>query len=167
MSEEKEQEGVQLDEFRDEGFFEASFRFWFDDEGERESPFPPSIRDSLKVLARDRFLEFLNELEERVEEEDLSEEEHPANYDEKMLVEKFEEFLFGLAMKMVESEEERITLSYPFMPRPGEQVEEKDGAGLSRIKSRKIVREGDDKFMEVQCEREDGSEWSTRFELPG
>jgi hypothetical protein len=167
MSHEEKEQSVQLDEFRDEAFFEASFRYWFDNEGERESPFPASIRDSLKVLARDRFLEFLNDLEQRVEEEDLSDEEEATDYDEKMLVEKFEEYLFGLAMKMVETEEERITLSYPFMPRPGEQVRESDGKALSTVKTRKIVREGDEKFMEVHCERDDGSEWSTRFELPG
>ncbi len=167
MSTEERDTAASLDEFRDDAFFEASFNYWFDDEGERASPFPPSIRDSLKVMARDRFLEWLNELERKMEEDDMSNEAEDQGYDKQAIVEQFEEILFSHAMKMVETEEERITLTYPFMPRPGEKVEEQEGGKASTILSRQIVQDGDEKYMELTCEREDGSRWTTNFELPG
>ena len=80
--------------------------------------------------------------------------------------EKIEEIIFACAMELVTDVEQRITIRYPFMPRPGDPITSSDGAE-SKVIARKIEKEGKDGFLMVLA-RETGSskEWSTRFELP-
>ncbi len=86
-----------------------------------------------------------------------------------MVAEKFEEILFSEAMEMVKTQDERITLQYPFLPRVGDRVRHKDGGDHpeSTVVDRHFSKEGNKTFLKVINEPvEGGQRWSTKFELP-
>ena len=69
---------------------------------------------------------------------------------------------------MVLTEDEKLTILYPFMPRIGDIINPKDSPnGESKIIERAHVRRGDDSFLKVNLKSIDsGKEWTTEFELP-
>lgn len=90
---------------------EYAFRFWFNDQDHIRSPFPDYIQSELKQISGERFQEWLDALHM-----DASDE-----VDEEMMAEKFEQIMFESAVPMIKTEDERISLLYPFMPRTGDQ----------------------------------------------
>ncbi|MFB6305529.1 MAG: hypothetical protein ABEH43_00805 [Flavobacteriales bacterium] len=165
MKENTETQNLDLEQFKTDDFFNESFKFWFSDHEKVRSPFPDYIRKELRTLFRDKFLEWLDNLDpEILKEQELNEE---------TIVQKFEQILFETAMEKVYTEDERLTLMYPFMPRTGDPIEEKHNREStdqkppkSKIVARSIHKKNDTKWLYVKCQREDGSEWSTSFELP-
>ena len=137
----------------------AALDYWFADQGHVRTPFPVRIQAALRPIAIEKFGKWLKGLNEKAKTE----------VNDEILAEKFEEVLFESALGMVSDEEERITLLYPFLPRPGDQVTAPDAASgsLSTVTSRKLTSEGDLKFMELHLQEAGGREWSTQFQLPG
>lgn len=135
---------------------EQTFEFWFTDNAYIRSPFPNYIRQELKNTSVDLFYQWANNLNEKAKEE----------LNDEIIAEKFEEIIFEVASTLVMTEDEKLTILYPFMPRMGDQFkneEEKEG----KIIDRYIGKEGDHSFFWVKCVLEDGSkEWKTSFELP-
>ena len=83
-----------------------------------------------------------------------------------MMGEKIEEIIFTCAMELVTDPEQRITIGFPFMPRPGDPIQSSDGSE-SKVIARRIEKEDKDAFLLVLArETGSGKEWSTRFELP-
>lgn len=137
----------------------AAFEYWFADQGHVRTPFPIGIRAKLRLVSMEKFGKWLKGLNEKAKSE----------VNDEILAEKFEEILFESALGMVSEEEERITLLYPFLPRPGDQVTTPDAASgkQSALVRRSLTSEGDHKFMEIHLMEAGGREWSTKFQLPG
>lgn len=136
-----------------------AFRFWFNDHDHLRSPFPDYIQAPLKERATDVFLDWVNSLPENPDDE-ISDE---------MVAEKFEEILFSEAMEMVKTQDERITLQYPFLPRVGDQVRDKAESDRpeSEVVDRHFTQEGNTTYLKVINEPAGGgARWSTKFELP-
>lgn len=135
---------------------EQSFRFWFSDHGHIRSPFPDYIRPELKRTATELFFQWSSNLKEEAKNE----------INEEIIAEKFEEIIFETASKLVKTEDERITILYPFLPRTGDVIgNEVQEPG--KIVDRWIQKEKDHNFLWVKCEKDsDKTIWKTSFELP-
>ncbi|HQV51932.1 MAG: hypothetical protein IPI00_12295 [Flavobacteriales bacterium] len=149
-------ENVPLEVIRKSPALHETIAFWFSDRDHLRSPFPPEIREELTEKAAVQFHKWVNLLDPKAKGE----------VDDEVIGEKIEEIIFACAMELVTDVEQRITIRYPFMPRPGDPITSSDGAE-SKVIARKIEKEGKDGFLMVLA-RETGSskEWSTRFELP-
>lgn len=138
---------------------EQTFRFWFSDNDHIRSPFPTYIHNQLKVLATDKFYDWANGLNLEAKDE-ISDE---------IIAEKFENIIFETAMNLVMTEDEKITIKYPFLPRIEdiiyENAEKREGESI--VVDRDIEKEGDSKFMKLKLSKtENGEVWETKFELP-
>lgn len=135
---------------------EATFNFWYSDAEHIRSPFPDYIRTELRLLATDRFFDWAESLREEAK-NDLNDE---------AVGEKFEEVIFETALGLVKTEDEKITILYPFLPRIGDELA--DAAGVkNKIVDREIQVENEETYLKVKCKSIDGDKlWETRFNLP-
>lgn len=139
---------------------EAAFDFWFNDREHIRSPFPYYIREELRLNSTNKFLDWTLGLNEKARKE----------INDEILSEKFEEILFELAQKLVLTEDEKLTIQYPFLVRIGDVIEHKENT-LGHVKStvidRSYLKRGDEAVMKVKLnDLETGEEWETEFELP-
>ncbi len=139
---------------------EAAFDFWFADRDHIRSPFPVYIRETLRLSAIDKFLSWSSQISEKAK-KDINDE---------ILAEKLEEIIFELALDMVLTEDEKLTIHYPFLARVGDVLEDKNapaGASESKIIDRWLVKREDNTFMKVKLKNTSlDEEWETEFELP-
>lgn len=138
---------------------EQTFEFWFSDHDHIRTPFPSYIHDQLKTEAVSKFYEWTSKLKEDARKE----------INDEIICEKFEEIIFETAIKLVSSDDERITINYPFMPRVGDKINQhlETNRSASVVVSRTIIKEGDKTMLELKL-REEGNNhlWETQFELP-
>ena len=148
---------IKEQDFVGSDFFVESFKFWFEDNEHIRTPFPAEIREKLKELTFRVFMEWVFELSD-------TEKSGMAN-DE--IVETFEMILFNQAMGLVEDEDQKITICYPFLPRLGDVVDDKE-KGASKVFERKLdVNKDEKKYLKVKLKSETVvQEWETEFELP-
>lgn len=140
----------------DPEMIEVAIDYWYNDQEGKRSPFPDYIKSDLRKTAIINFLNWANKLTPEAKKE----------IEDEILIERFEEFLFEEAHKMVISDEEKITIKYPFMLRLSDRVNHLDKPQSTVVK-REIVSEGDSKFLKVYFEEEEtGKLWDTLFELP-
>lgn len=137
---------------------EQTFNFWFSDNEHIRSPFPEYIRPILKENAVDAFFKWVSNLNPKAKEE----------VNDEMIAEKFEEIIFETAMGLVHTEDEKITIQYPFLPRVDDEIRNnEEDVQLSKIIDRTLTKEGDTKFLKVKLENvSDQQVWETKFELP-
>lgn len=138
-------------------FFEASFKFWFRNNKQIRTPFPEKIQPELRELTCRIFVEWILELSDE-EKSKLGKEE---------IAEVFEMFLFNQALGLVENEEQKITICYPFLPRVGDVVDDKSRGSSTVVKRHIDVKEDNKKYLKLNLKSESASlEWETEFELP-
>lgn len=139
---------------------EAALNFWFSNQEHIRSPFPEYIHDTLRTQTLDKFFDWTSNISERAKKE----------INDEIIAEKFEEILFETAAAIVQTEDEKLTILYPFMPRIGDVTKAKDlpeGEGKSEVVGRMHARRGDYSFMNIKFKTIDtGKEWETEFELP-
>lgn len=136
-----------------------TFDFWFNGKDHIRSPFPEYIRTDLVRKSVERLAEWTAQLTESAAKE----------VNDVIVGEKFEEIVFETALGLVHTEDERLTINYPFMPRLGDKIE--DGAPgnkqTSTVIERSVLKEGDLVFLNVELLNEVTQEkWETKFELP-
>jgi len=138
-------------------FFEMSFKFWFKDNEQIRTPFPEKIQPELRELTSRIFVEWILELSD----------EEKSKLDKEEIVEVFEMFLFNQAIGLVEDEEQKITICYPFLPRAGDVVDDKSRGSSTVIKRQMNVKDDNKKYLKVNLKSKSASvEWETEFELP-
>lgn len=143
----------------DNTMLETAFKFWFNDNGHLRSPFPNYIREPLRMKALDRFFDWTNQIAEKARKE----------INDEIVAEKFEEILFETAAEMVLTEDEKLTIRYPFMMRLGDVVNVKEGEKEvpSEVVNRSVIKRGDFSYMKVRLKnKENGTVWEREFELP-
>ncbi|MBI1837761.1 MAG: hypothetical protein HYR91_10915 [Flavobacteriia bacterium] len=139
----------------DSDFIEQAFYFWFNDQQHIRTPFPSYIQSALKTQAIEKFSEWLNGVHPDAKEE----------FNDEMFAEKFEEILFEMAIPLIQTEDERITILYPFLPRINDKTAKDNQESI--IIDRVIKIDGDFKSLEVTCLNSITNEkWVTSFELP-
>ena len=134
---------------------QETFDFWFMDKEHIRTPFPSYIRNELKQISTNRFYDWASKLNESAKEE----------MNDEMIGEKFEEIIFDVATQLVKTDDEKITILYPFLPRIGDQIMDSSDK-VGQISSRYIDKDGDKSFLKVKLNNADGSTWETSFELP-
>jgi hypothetical protein len=133
-----------------------TFKFWFNDNEHIRSPFPTYIQSELREKAVKRFFDWAVGLDIEAKDE-LTDEE---------IGEKFEEIIFEMAIPMIKTDDEKITIMYPFLPRLGDSLND-DNQEESTIVDREIRKEGDTSLLRVVCKNSvSDSKWETQFELP-
>jgi S-adenosylhomocysteine hydrolase len=146
--------------FLDPGMISASLEYWFTDHEHIRSPFPEYMRQTLATETASKMLSWTNQLNDEARKE-ISQE---------MLVEKFEELLFEGGHLMAQTEDEKITIKYPFMPRTGDPmnvITEEVVTGTGIVVKRSVEKEGDAVFLVLEVADENTKAVSvTRFELP-
>ena len=144
-------------EFVGKEFFEEAFKFWFNDNEQIRTPFPEKIQPELREKAFTVFMEWVLELSE----------EEKSKLENEEIAEVFEMILFNQAIDMVEDEDQKITICYPFLPRLGDVVDDK-ARGSSKLIERQLdLKENNKKYLKVKLKAEAGLlEWETEFELP-
>jgi len=139
---------------------EAAIHFWFTDNQHLRSPFPAAIQAQLKDDATEKFLDWGAKVPEKAKKE----------LNDEILAEKFEEILFEQAILLVKTEDEKLSILYPFLPRLGDRIRVKDipdTEAESLVIAREYVKRDDHAFLRVQLRNEaTGKEWETEFELP-
>lgn len=135
---------------------DVALDYWFNDQEDRRSPFPDYIKSDLRVTAVTIFLKWTGKLTDESKKE----------INDEILIERFEEILFEEAYKMVISDDEKLTIKYPFMLRIGDIVKDKNRPE-STVMKRELTKNGDMAYLKVTLQ-ENGSEktWETSFELP-
>ena len=138
---------------------EQTFEFWFNNKEHIRSPFPEYIRPELKEKSVKRFYDWTSSLESKASKE----------VNDTIIAEKFEEMIFEVAVGLVITEDEKLTINYPFMTRIGDEISDKKEGDTeaSLITDRAVVKEGDQLFLKVKLEKVSSKEkWETKFELP-
>jgi hypothetical protein len=138
---------------------EQTFNFWFSDNEHIRSPFPEYIRPQLKEKAIERFFKWASNLNPKAKDE----------VNDEIIAEKFEEIIFEIATSLVMTEDEKLTIEYPFLPRLADVIYEdvENKKGESKIIDRSKIKEEDFNFMKIKLEKIDSKEvWETKFELP-
>ena len=135
---------------------EQTFKFWFNDNQHIRSPFPNYIHSELRQKATELFFKWASGVDPEAKEEVTDE----------IVGEKFEEIIFEIATSLVKTEDEKITILYPFLPRLGDELKDTEEKDCNVI-DRGFVNEGDYKYLEVEMENKESKKlWKTRFELP-
>lgn len=139
---------------------EQTFKYWFSDHEHVRSPFPDYIHDKLKEKSTELFFKWVSQLDPKGKDE----------IDDEIVGEKFEEIIFETASALVKTEDERVTILYPFLPRIGDQIQNetdnktKNG---SIVVNRNLVKEGDESYLRIELSNSSTNEnWETKFELP-
>lgn len=139
---------------------QQTFAFWFADHDHLRSPFPFYVQNQVKAGSVEVFAEWIGNLNPKAKEEITEEIAH----------EKFEEILFQQGSALVKTDDEVLTLRFPFLPRVGDKIDGegiKGRSGENTIQKRYLTKEGKHEFLEVAAKNSaTGQMWETRFELP-
>ena len=138
---------------------EETFKFWFNDNDHIRTPFPEYIRHDLQERSVASFFEWASNLDPKAKDE----------VTEEIIAEKFEGFIFEIATQLVLTEDEKLTIEYPFLPRIDdtlfEDVENKKGESI--VIDRSKIEEDDNPFMKIKAQKiESKEQWETTFQLP-
>ena len=139
---------------------EAALNFWFKGHEHIRSPFPLYIQDQLKKDVTEKFNKWTANISDKAKKE----------VNDEIVAEKFEEMLFETAVGLVVTEDEKLTILYPFMPRIGDVMkpsEENKIQEESTVTDRHHLKRGDHAFLKIKFKSlRSEKEWETEFELP-
>lgn len=141
------------------GLIEAAFDFWFKNNGHIRSPFPAYIREKLRLESTEKFLSWCKGISIEAKKE----------INDEILAEKLEEIIFERAYGLVLTEDEKLTIKYPFMPRLEDLIKDNETAGGAegKVVDRWLVKRGDFTFMKLKISNiKSGEIQETEFELP-
>ncbi len=137
-------------------FLRPGFEFWFTDHEHIRSPFPKAIMEAVEEKTCTTFFEWIG---------GHKEEELQKIADNEM-VEMFETILFNEAMKLVDDEDQQLTISYPFLPRLGDKVFNHLNESGEVTYRQAVVAKDNAAQLELTIINEGtGTSWKTRFEL--
>lgn len=138
-------------------FIEPSLDYWFSNNEHVRTPFPARIRSELKERSSVIFFEWINGL--RASDLKVMKDDE--------FVEMFETILFNEALKLVEEEDQQLTISYPFLPRIEDQVNHSLHGKGTVISRKEVVSKENKKLFELSVlSKKTGQTWETQFELP-
>jgi hypothetical protein len=137
-------------------FLQPGFNFWFSDREHIRSPFPKEIREAAEEQTSQTFFEWI----------EGHREEEWKNIDDEEMVDMFETILFNEAIKLVDDEDQQLTISYPFLPRKGDQVCNHLNEAGKVTQRRAVATKDKPARLELTVLNEgNGKSWKTCFEL--
>ncbi|MEI6678887.1 MAG: hypothetical protein WCL21_09790 [Mariniphaga sp.] len=156
MNQARQIESLQICAIISDKFIEPGLEYWFSDHEHVRSPFPHEILGEVKERTSEILFEWIEGLSEK-ELDEMGEDE---------FVEMFETILFNEAIKLVDDEDQRFTISYPFMPRLADIVKHNEN-GMGKVIGRKeIMTKEQKKMLELTVQSETSAMvWTTEFEL--
>jgi hypothetical protein len=138
-------------------FLEESFNFWFKDHKHIRCPFPENLQEIIKENTTKIFVESITEMDKKESEV----------MNDTYLVEMFETILFNEAYKIAENDDQKLTFTYPFLPRLGDKVDHITHGEGKIISRKEIVGKENKKFFQLSISSYISEQiWNTEFELP-
>ena len=138
-------------------FVEASFTNWLEDTEDYRCPFPERMRDELAQRTLRLFMEWIFQLK------------NPGAISGEELSVKFGEIIQTVGWSLAESEDEKLSISFPSLPRVGDSVTFRSPAGKvesnGEILRRQLVKTEQGQEMRVTVLLDTGEEYETGFEL--
>ncbi len=154
---------VTYEEIAQSAIINNLLEFWFNDREHIRSPFPKYIQSVVKTKTIERAAKWFSNLKDS-DKDKITESD---------IVDKMESILFEEGLKAVRTEDEKITLLYPFLPRINDLVMGKSFAdenlpkGEYTVVDRTLLKEGKQDFMKIVLKHnETGKQWETKVELP-
>jgi hypothetical protein len=138
---------------------EETLKFWFSDNEHIRSPFPEYIHNQLRKKSIEKFYEWASSLNPKAKDE----------VNDEVIAEKFEEIIFENAIPLVLTEDEKITIHYPFLPRINDEISTTENAAdeKSKVTDRALIKEEETPYLRVKLEKINSKEvWETKFQLP-
>jgi hypothetical protein len=132
---------------------DAAFDFWLSD-GEQRSPFPEYMHEQLHDLTFRAFMERTLTLDRSAVTAEL-------------LGEQFGQVIREVGLQLARSDEDRLTILYPELPRAGDQLNATDEGQKvgGRILRRYLSGTEGDRQLRVVVRMDTGEEWETGFEV--
>lgn len=138
-------------------FIDPCLEYWFSNHQHIRSPFPGVIRNELKNRSSVIFFEWIDDLAES-ELKDMKEDE---------FVDMFETILFNEALKLVDDEDQQLTIVYPFLPRLEDKVNHTLHGEGTIVRRKEVVSKENKKLFELDVlSNQTGHTWKAQFELP-
>jgi hypothetical protein len=137
-------------------FLEPGFEYWFSNHEKFRTPFPPEIRELLKERTKETFFDWFFTIKD----------DEKAKMEENELAEMFEMILFNEAIKLVENEDQKLGISYPFIPKIGDRINHTEkGEGI--VEDRKLILTKENKnIIELSISFANTKQiWKTAFEI--
>ncbi len=122
-------------------FWDAAIQYYLEDHDDFRSPFPERMREELEEKTFRQFMEWTFQLVD------------PGSASEEMFSQKFDEIIHRVGLSLAQSDEERLTIQYPELPRIGDRINAHEGESDGRrgeIINRWLV-EIDGKKCELPC----------------
>lgn len=138
-------------------FVDAAFQYWLEDNGDYRVPFPLYMLDELRECTLRLFLEWTFQIENR----DLITAES--------LGDKFAEIIQTVGRFLAQTDEDRLTIQYPGLPRPGDEVHvhiSESETRIGNVMQRDMVEDQGKMKMRVRVRFLDtGEEWGTMLDI--
>ena len=137
-------------------FIEPGLEYWFSDHEHVRSPFPHDILGEVKERTSEILFEWIEGLSEKELDEMVEDE----------FVEMFETILFNEAIKLVDDEDQRFTIAYPFMPRLNDAINHNENGAGKVIERKETINKENKKMLELTVASDNSAlVWKTEFEL--
>ncbi len=138
-------------------FVDAAFNYWLEDNGDNRTPFPQYMLDELRECTLRLFLEWTFQIEDQ------------NTINPELLSSKFNEIIIMVGLDLARTDEDRLTIQYPDLPRIGDAVHvhvSKKKTKEGNVIFRELVEDKGNKSMRVVVRFPDtGEEWETGFDL--
>ncbi len=133
-------------------FINNAFNYVFSDSNEFRTPFPEYIRDELSYTTFRLFMEYAFKIKDN-------------EIDKIRFSEKFNEILIKVGLSLVKSEDERVSICYPFLPRVGD-VAIAPNNKESIVRNRELITKKGKKILRIYMIAEDTKQvWDSDFAL--
>ena len=137
-------------------FLRPGFDFWFSGREHIRSPFPKEIMESVEERTSITFFDWIA----------VHSNDELQKIDDQEMVEMFETILFNEALKLVDDEDQQLTISYPFLPRLGDRICNHLNEAGEVVHRQAVVTDNHGAQLELTIVNGGtGKSWKTRFEL--
>ncbi len=140
-----------------QNFVDAVFQYWLEDNGDYRVPFPQYMLDELRECTLRLFLEWTFQIEDR------------DSITAELLSDKFEEIIQMVGLFLARTDEDRLTIQYPSLPRLGDAVHihlPESETRIGNVIQRDLIEDEGKMRMRVRIRFLDtGEEWETGFDI--
>lgn len=155
MSDEEYQRRLKQQTLIGKNFIEPAFRFWFEDREGFRSPFPPEIQAEIF----DATLRLLMEWSFALSDADRR------SLSGRKMSDKLTEILFQVGLSLARSDEDRLSIRCPDLPRIGDHVDIK-GRKPGTVAQRRLVERDGHLWAHITVRIGNGADfWDTEFDL--
>ena len=136
-------------------YVDKAFNYWLEDRDDYRVPFPQYMLDELQECTLRLFLEWTFQIDDQ------------DSITAELLSEKFNEIIQMVGLSLARTDEDRLTIQYPGLPRLGDPVHFHSSESECRgtVIQRELVDDEGKMAIHVQAQLDAGEEYETWFDL--